>query len=94
MGDILDDFRRSLQRNLQHYSLFTLKSTGEYHLFKAHKNFNSECMAERESECGQVLLADTEIASFACEEEESARLKMARIGRKVCGNCVATLYAS
>lgn len=94
MSGILIDFQRSMQHSLQKYSLYSLKSTGEYHLYKAHRGVDSECVADCESECGQASLKDSEELIFACEGEKNARLKMAEIGRDCCGNCVATLYTS
>lgn len=77
---------------------FTLKQhneTGELHLFKGTMTpGENKCSSAVWSECRKMKKVDSGGNQFACATEDEARLKIARIGRPVCGVCVSTLYTT
>lgn len=78
------------------YSLKKFK-TGEFHLFKGKMKVpvsDGKCWTATVSECGKMNKEEGIEFKFQCVSEQNARDKIAKIGRDVCGTCVATLYAT
>lgn len=75
------------------YSLIEKKDTEELHIFCSKKD-GKDCLVESASICGKMKFGDKKKDIFACITEEEMRKKCAEIGRKVCGNCVITLYTT
>ena len=73
------------------YTLKKKKGTGEYHLFLG-KMTAEGCTSKEVSVCGKMDKSESAGNSFACEEEDSARKKCAKIGKAVCGDCVSVFY--
>jgi len=69
------------------------KNSGEYHLFKGRMT-EEGCTSQQLSVCGKMDKSESIENIFACEEEETARKKCAKIGRKVCSMCISHLYTS
>ena len=70
-------------------------SSGEMHLFESRKAADGSChTTQARSECSKVLRSDAQSWNFTCLSESDARMGCAKIGRSVCGNCVATLYTT
>jgi hypothetical protein len=88
--------RYKLQKgNMMAKIIYTLKEhprTGEYHLFEAKPTSSTQCMPEKKSMCTQMDNIKGFI--FACASEEEAFDKCAKLGRKVCGNCMKELYGT
>lgn len=77
----------------QLYSLYNNES--ERHLYKVKKDADGKCIVPSgRAECGRDIKAVKGTAVFLCRDENAAREACAAIGRSVCGNCVATLYAT
>ncbi len=76
------------------YTLRKNKESEELHLFRGIKK-TDRCNPDEEALCGAVGFEDTEaIQNFVCLDEESTRIEAAKIGRKVCSNCIKTFYAT
>lgn len=78
--------------------VFTLKKrkdTKEFHLFEAKmNNENTSCIPDKLSICEKMDINENEQNIFSCLNEQKAREECAEQGRKVCGICVSSLYAS
>lgn len=79
------------------YNLFSLlkrKDTGVLHLFHSRLNGNA-CLVQSPhiSICHRMSLNESESTVFSCEDEDTARIECAKLGRVVCGTCVSNLYA-
>ena len=75
------------------YCLKERIKSGELRLFEATPNTNG-CVPHKSSICKKMSLAETENMIFSCLDENNARLECAKQGRKVCGTCVSSLYAT
>lgn len=76
---------------------YTLKKNGdteELHLFEGEMTGEKSCTSGSTSICQKMLKNESSGNIFACVDEESARLKCAGAGRKVCGICVSHLYTT
>ncbi len=77
------------------YSLIEKKDTEELHLFKSNKTpLLGDCLKEPSSICRGMNMKEKGKIIFECENEQDARMKCAKIGRKVCGTCVSHLYSN
>lgn len=78
------------------FQLRTKDVSGEKHLFGAARDANGVITASLHSQCKKVEWKITSImaADFEFKKEDEARMRCAEIGRKVCGTCVSTLYAT
>lgn len=73
---------------------FTLKEhndTTEYHIFKGDFT-SSPCNSMNSSICGAMSRSDSRDNIKVCLDEVEARIEFAKIGRKVCANCIQDLY--
>jgi hypothetical protein len=75
------------------YTLKKKKDTGEYHLFSGRMT-KEGCTSKELSICEKMLRSENDGNVFTCEEEEIARKKCAKIGRKVCSTCISSLCIS
>jgi hypothetical protein len=75
------------------YTLKKKKDTGEYHLFEG-KMTEEGCTSRQVSICEKMDKSESAGNIFACEEENSARKKCAKIGRAVCSICISRFYTS
>lgn len=75
------------------YTLKEKKGTKELHLFESVLTPNG-CKSKVLSICKKMKSSDGVSDIFACENEEFARAKSAKIGREVCGTCISHLYTS
>jgi hypothetical protein len=75
------------------YTLKKKRATGEYHLFEG-KMTEEGCTSKQLSVCGKMDKSESAGNIFACEEENSARKKCARIGKTVCSICVSHFYTT
>jgi hypothetical protein len=75
------------------YTLKKKKATGEYHLFEG-KMTEDGCTSKQVSICEKMDKSESTGNIFACEEEDSARKKCAKIGRAVCRICVSQFYTT
>jgi hypothetical protein len=75
------------------YTLKSKKGTGEYHLFVG-KMTEEGCTSNQGSLCGKMDKSESSGNIFACEEEDTARKKCAKIGRVVCRDCVSRFYTT
>lgn len=79
-------------------TLYTLKihnRTQEMHLFSGKftpEDLLHDCSIGSESVCGEVYKKDSSKSEFTCKDEQKARELCAKIGRKVCANCIQELY--
>jgi hypothetical protein len=73
------------------YTLKKKKGTSEYHLFLG-KMTEEGCTSKDISICGKMNKSESAGNSFACEEEDSARKKCAKIGKAVCSECLSLFY--
>lgn len=76
------------------YTLARKKETDEYHLFASRIDAEDVCRLKRKSICGGMESQERDTVKFACQEEDAARLKCAKVGKRVCGPCVSHLYLS
>lgn len=76
------------------YSLKERKESAELHLFEARTTEPGKCVPAIKSICKKMSLSETAHNVFLCYDEDSARNGCASAGRKVCGVCVSSLYAS
>lgn len=77
------------------YTLKKKKDTEELHLFEAEMNTaGTECTPKEKSVCREMDKSESSSNKFTCEDEKTARIKCAEIGRAVCGTCVSHLYAT
>ncbi|WP_046744502.1 hypothetical protein [Kordia zhangzhouensis] len=74
------------------YILRERKENGELHLFAANKTDENECRSQQKSICGQMDIEENSRTIFACQPEDRARTQCAKVGRKMCVNCVSHLY--
>ena len=75
------------------YLLKKHKGTEELHLFKS-IGVQGVCMAVSKSLCEVMDRSEGVEDVFRCLSEIEALKKCAEIGRRVCGNCVKSLYAT
>lgn len=75
------------------YTLKKKKDTEEHHLFEGSMTAEG-CTSKQLSLCEKMDKSTNAGNVFACEEEETARKKCAKIGRKVCSICVGNLYTT
>jgi hypothetical protein len=75
------------------YTLKKKKGSEEYHLFEG-KMTDEGCTSQQVSVCGKMDKSESGGNEFACEEEDSARKKCAKIGKKMCVNCISIFYTS
>jgi hypothetical protein len=75
------------------YTLKKKNNTEEYHLFTG-KMTTEGCTSKESSVCGKMDKSESGGNIFACEEEDTARKKCAKIGKKVCSICVSSFYTS
>lgn len=79
------------------YSFGTYEETGEIHIFEGYFNPEGGCTKSMRCICKKVYKSECEfkyIITRMCLNEDEARKKAAKLGRKVCGNCVSSLYTS
>lgn len=75
------------------YALREKGDTEEYHLFEC-RPIGEKCSCLKTSICGKMNYNEQVKTIFTCNEEDSARIKIARIGRSVCGICASSLYST
>jgi ABC-type metal ion transport system substrate-binding protein len=75
------------------YTLKKKKVTGEYHLFEGMMT-EEGCTSKQASICEKMDKSESAGNIFACEKENSARKKCAKIGKAVCSICVSRFYTS
>ena len=73
------------------YTLKERQSSNEYHLFVC-TNRDDKCYPNSNSICNKMHKSESIRNEFICENEDTARIKCAKIGREVCGICVSHLY--
>ena len=76
------------------YTLKKKKDTEELHLFEAVPAEDNRCTPKKMSICKKMSKDESEGNIFACESEDNARTKCAKIGRQVCGICVSHLFTT
>jgi ABC-type metal ion transport system substrate-binding protein len=76
---------------MEAYTLKKKKDTEEYHLFEG-KMTEEGCTSKQVSVCEKMDKSETAGNIFACEAENSARKKCAKIGKAVCSVCVSHFY--
>ena len=76
---------------MEAYTLKKKKGKEEYHLFEGRMTAEG-CTSKQISICEKMDKEESSGNIFACEEEDSARKKCAKIGKAVCRNCVSLLY--
>jgi hypothetical protein len=76
------------------YTLKKKKDTEEYHLFEGNLLEIKKCDTNlvKESICKMMSIDENEGNVFTCENEDLARLRIAKIGKQVCGVCTSHLY--
>ncbi len=79
------------QNNMDVYTLKIKKNTTEYHLFRGNPVVGG-CTTDQKSICKEMDKNESSSDLFKCMDEDSARIKCAQIGRRVCGTCVSHLY--
>jgi len=75
------------------YTLKKKKGTEEYHLFDGRMTAEG-CTSKQISVCGKMDKEESSGNEFSCEEEDSARKRCAKIGKKVCVDCIGHFYTS
>lgn len=75
------------------YTLKKKRNTNEMHLFKC-VPANIECKCEPISMCKKMTENESHDDMFSCNNEDDTRMKIAKIGRQVCGNCASELYTT
>ena len=67
-----------------------------YHLFECHKTLEGcSFSSNKNSNCNHLERDKNTTCSVRCEDEETMRIKIAKLanqGQQICGICVATLY--
>jgi len=78
------------------YTLKKKEETEEYHLFEGNLLSIKKCDTNlvKESICKMMSIDENGGIIFTCEDEDQARLKIAEIGKQVCGVCTSHLYAN
>ncbi len=78
------------------YTLKKRKETEEYHLFKGDFLGSKKCNTNlvKTSICKMMNIDENEGNIFTCEDEDHSRLKIAEIGKQVCGVCTSHLYTT
>lgn len=78
------------------YTLKKKEETEEYHLFEGNLLGIKKCDTNlvKESICKMISIDENGGNIFTCEDEDQARLKIAEIGKQVCGVCTSHLYAN
>lgn len=66
------------------------KVTEEIHLFRV----SVAHAVSSTSVCERMLSSEQDGVPFSMFDEDEARMECAILGKKVCGTCVATLYAT
>lgn len=75
------------------YTLKKKKNSVECHLFEGRMTKDG-CTSQQLSLCEKMDKSESAGNVFACEEEDVARRKCAKIGKAVCSVCVSHLYSS
>lgn len=75
------------------YTLKKKKGAEEYHLFDGRMT-SEGCTSKQVSVCGKMQKEESAGNEFSCEEEDSARKKCAKIGKKVCVDCISHFYTT
>jgi hypothetical protein len=78
---------------MEAYTLKKKKNTGEYHLFEGVMTAEG-CTSKQLSICQKMDKSESAGNVFACEEENAARRKCAKIGKLVCSICISHFYTS
>jgi hypothetical protein len=87
------------------YTFKKIEDTNEIHIFRGEMNNDNTCSVASNSICQKVMRSETvslkrhrisssETIYCSCNEEHTARLNAAKIGREVCGVCVSHLYTT
>lgn len=78
------------------YTLKKRKDTEEYHLFEGNLLYIKKCDTNlvKESICKMMGIDENDGNIFTCEDEDQARLRIAKIGKQVCGVYTSHLYAN
>lgn len=78
------------------YTLKKKEYTEEYHLFEGNLLGIKKCDTNlvKESICKMMIIDEIDGNIFTCEDEDQARIKIAKIGKQVCGVCTSHLYAN
>lgn len=78
------------------YTLKRRKDTEEYHLFEGNLLGIKKCDTNlvKESKCKMMSIDENDGNIFTCEDEDQARLRIAKIGKQVCGVCTSHLYTT
>jgi hypothetical protein len=77
------------------YALKTHDKSREMHLFTGDftpYDLILQCKTGSKSVCTEVEKEDCSRIEFNCKNEQEARDLCAKIGRKVCANCIKELY--
>ncbi|MEM6718900.1 MAG: hypothetical protein AAF611_06285 [Bacteroidota bacterium] len=74
------------------YILRERKSDGSLHLFLADPTDQNTCQPQYYSICGQMTIEEEARTIFSCLSEERARKECAKIGRRMCSQCMSYLY--
>ncbi|WP_300567817.1 hypothetical protein [Flavobacterium sp.] len=75
------------------YTLKKKEKTEEYHLFEGDFT-NTGCNSENISICEKMNKQFSGGNVFTCFDENEARIRIAEIGRQVCGICTSHLYTT
>lgn len=78
---------------MEAYTLKKKRGIEEYHLFEGRMTAEG-CTSKQVSVCGKMDKEESSGNIFACEEEEAARKKCAKIGKAVCLACISHFYTS
>lgn len=76
------------------YALQRYNDTNEIHIFECVKKSDDLWYPRTKCVCGQGKRGHFDMLSKNVLDEGAMRLECAKIGRAVCGNCVATLYTT
>lgn len=78
------------------YTLKKKNDTEEYHLFEGDLLGPKKCNTNlvKTSICKMMDIDENDGNIFTCEVEDQARLRIAEIGKQVCGVCTSHLYAT
>ncbi|MEM6718901.1 MAG: hypothetical protein AAF611_06290 [Bacteroidota bacterium] len=81
---------------MSNFKLYTLKenSKGELHVFQSKKDDAGECLTDSMSICKKMRYNETITTHFVCQPETFTRIKLAEIGKRVCGICAGYLYSN
>lgn len=78
------------------YTLKQKKDTEEYHLFEGDLLGFKKCNTNlvNVSICKMMNISENVGNVFTCEDENKARITIAKIGKQVCGVCTSHLYTT